>query len=377
MSRRTRRDADVIVYGPFAGPLYGGSGQAGGAELQSFYIARSLAVAGLRVRQVVFGAGVTRSAEGVEVVPLPPEYAGRGLARRRAIVHALRQANGCVYIQRSAGMETGVVGLFARATRGRFIFSASSDGDFIGDRKRVSLAGTAIEEWPTWVQYRLGLRCVHAAVAQTKQQAELARPSLHVDPHVIPSFCPPVGSNPGERNVFLWVGNFAAVKDPLAFLEVAERLPEIRFWMVATTHPTRWKSLAAAVREGAARLPNLDLLSPRPRDELLKLYGRAIAVVSTSHFEGLPNVFLEAWARGVPALSLRVDPDGVISRHGLGVAANGSAELLAQAIRNYAADSAAARAAGEAAYRHVEKHHAPEVVGPQWVSLVEGLLGRC
>jgi glycosyltransferase involved in cell wall biosynthesis len=292
-------------------------------------------------------------------------------------VHALREADGWVYIQRSAGMETGTVGLFARATRRRFVFSASSDGDFIRDRSMLNLAGAALEEWPTRVQYRLGLRCVDAVVAQTRQQAELARPSLHVDPRVIPSFCPPVGNSSGERDVFLWVGNFAAVKDPLAFLALAERVPDVRFWMVATTHPHRWKSLAAAVRERAERLPNVELLPPRPREELLELYGRAVAVVNTSHFEGFPNVFLEAWARGVPALSLRIDPDGVISRNGLGVAADGSLELLAQAIRDYAADPAAARAAGEAAFRHIESRHAPEVVGPQWVALVEALLGRC
>ena len=73
-------------------------------------------------------------------------------------------------------------------------------------------------------------------------------------------------------------------------------------------------------------------------------------------------------------LSLRIDPDGVISRYGLGLTAGGSLEVLAQGVRHCAADPAAVRDAGEKAYRYVEREHAPEVVGPQWDSLVERLL---
>src|SRR5207247_7535818 len=75
-----RGAADVVVFEPFAGPLYSGEGVAGGAELQSFYLARSLATAGFRVRHVVSGIGRTRTHEGVELVPLSAAYGRRGIA---------------------------------------------------------------------------------------------------------------------------------------------------------------------------------------------------------------------------------------------------------------------------------------------------------
>jgi glycosyltransferase involved in cell wall biosynthesis len=315
-----------------------------------------------------------RTPEGVEVVPLSPEYARRGLARRRAIVDALRRADGRLYIQICAGMETGVVGVFARATHRRFIFSAASDGDFTRDRAKLSQAGGSLEEWPTRVQYRVGLSCVHAIVAQTEQQAELARRNFRLDPHVIRAFSTPAPRRANTGEAFLWIGNVSPVKDPLAFLALAERLPDVPFLMIATPHATHWHDLAATVAERAARLANLELLPPRPRDQLLDLYGRAIAIVNTSWFEGFPNTFLEAWARAVPALSLRIDPDGIISGYSLGLAAGGSMEVLTRAVRHYATDPSAARAAGEAAFRYVEREHAPEVVGPKWVSLVDRML---
>ena len=60
-----------------------------------------------------------------------------------------------------------------------------------------------------------------------------------------------------------------------------------------------------------------------PRGRVLELIDRSRAVVLTSRHEGMPNVFLEAWARGVPVLSLHFDPDGKIAKEGLGLCAEG------------------------------------------------------
>ena len=88
--------------------------------------------------------------------------------------------------------------------------------------------------------------------------------------------------------------------------------------------PDRGRELLPRVRDEADELPNLSLSGSRAREELLTDYGHALALVMNLWFEGFPNTFLEGWAHGTPALSLRFDPDGVIERHGLGTAAGGS-----------------------------------------------------
>ena len=364
--------ADVVVYSATAGTLYGAEGHASGAELQTAYVARALAKAGFRVRHVVASAGISRTPDGVEVVLLSRHYLEGGLPRRRAIVQALRESDGSVYIQCPAGIETGFAGMFARLARRRFIFSAQSDADFMRDCELLKQLGGS-QGWSARTQIRLGQRCAHAVVAQTEQQAALARDTLRLHPQVIRSFCDLGEPRPEAREAFLWVGSFAGVKDPLSFLALAERMPHVPFWMVGTERKG-WQDLAAAVRERAARLSNLELLPPRPRDEVLTLYRRALAVVSTSRYEGFPNVFLEGWSRGVPVISLRVDPDGVITRHGLGAVAGGSLDVMERILRRYLEEPAAVEAAGDAGYRYVRRTHAPEVIGPQWIRLVESLL---
>jgi glycosyltransferase involved in cell wall biosynthesis len=364
---------DVVVYAANAGPFYGGGGLPGGAELQSVYIARALASAGLRVRHVVADAEISRTPEGVEVFRLPPSYAEPGISRRLAIVQGLRRSDARLYIQRTAGIETGFAGVYARLTGRRFVFSSSHDAEFVRDTELLWQQGGGLDSWSARTQARIGMRCAHAIVVQTEHQAELARRSLGRRTHVISSFCELGDPRPESRDVFLWIGGFLGSKDPHALLDLAERLPAARYVMVARER-TGWEQLAASVRERAARLPNVELVPPRPRDELLGLYRRALAVVSTSLAEGFSNVFLEGWARGVPTLSLHVDPDGVITRHGLGAVADGSIDELEAVSRRYLEDPTTAERAGDAAYRYVQETHAPDVVGGVWAALVEKLL---
>jgi glycosyltransferase involved in cell wall biosynthesis len=178
-----------------------------------------------------------------------------------------------------------------------------------------------------------------------------------------------------ERQAFIWLGGLIDYKGPLDYVRLAELVPEARFWMVATRRGSEWDALADEVSAAADRLPNLELLPPRGREQLFELYDKAIAVVNTSAFEGFPNTFMEGWSSGAAALSLNVDPDGVIERHDLGFAANGDMAALADAAsglweRRLALDDVSATTR-----RYIAEHHDPAVIGEAWELLVERLGG--
>jgi glycosyltransferase involved in cell wall biosynthesis len=274
-------------------------------------------------------------------------------------------------VQRSAGFGTGVVGVFARATGRRFVFSSSSEADFKLDAATTAAAGASLDHWPTRLQYRLGLRLADVIVVQTDAQRELARAKLGRDALVIPSFATFAPTARVQRRpVFLWVGGVVEFKDPFGYVRLAQLAPETEFWMLPTDRGAAWNELAAGLRTQAAAVPNLTLLPPRPRDELPDLYASVTALVSTSKFEGFPNTFLEAWAQSTPTLSLTVDPDGVIRTHDLGVVADGSLEKLAAAVRRYVRDPAAAAAAGARAYAYVVRVHDSAAVAGRWEAAI-------
>jgi glycosyltransferase involved in cell wall biosynthesis len=338
----------------------------GGAERQMTILARALARLGVNVCHVLESAeGLPQESDGVRLIAEASPSPGDGAVDRvRRIVDGLRRADAQIYLQRSAGLVTGVVGAFARSHRRKFIYSTSGPMDLTHDRALPL-------RWHEDVSFRVGLPLANAVVVQTHEQAAAARRRrnlLH-----IPSFCEPKPGAIAQRDTLLWVGRPASYKNPLAFVRLARDVPEARFVMVGIAPPTEDPSSEPVVA-AAVNLPNLTLLPQVPASELDPLYRRAVAVVNTSDFEGFPNALLEGWARGALGLSLSIDPDHVLTRHGIGTVADGSPPALAAAARRMWRDRDRSEHERELAVRYVEDHHAPDKVARKWLGLVSKLL---
>jgi hypothetical protein len=136
--------------------------------------------------------------------------------------------------------------------------------------------------------------------------------------------------------------------------------------------PSERRADATAEVERAARsVPNLEVLGGLARADLGSLMDEAVAIVSTSEYEGMPNVFLEGWARGVPALVLHHDPDGVIERHSLGGFAHGSLDRLADDARSMWWSRHEQRDIDERCRGYATARHSAAAVGEQWLRLLD------
>ncbi|HWC38807.1 MAG TPA: glycosyltransferase family 4 protein, partial [Acidimicrobiales bacterium] len=325
-----RRDRyDLAFYMPSLTPLLAGSCPPGGAETQIFLLAGALARQGARVCLVVCepeDGEMIRPPEGVDLVVRPPYQRDKSWAKKMGeaarIQRTIATIDADALVTRTAGAEVGIAAAAARLTRKAFIYSAANVSDF--DLALFSSRS------PDHLLYRLGLKLADVVVAQTEEQIGMGRRALGKEPVLIRSIAEPAAVQQHPPEAFLWIGRLVWYKRPLAFVELARSLPDIPFWLVETREDG--DTMRSEVAQAAASVPNLELLSPLPRLDLMKRVDRAVAVVNTSDFEGLPNVFLEAWSRGVPALALSHDPNGLIATRGLGEFAHGSlAELAAGA----------------------------------------------
>ena len=380
---------DIAIYSPFAFAFYEDPASeahrkahgGGGAELQTTLLARALAWAGVRVAHIVYPVEsmAPRDARYPEVVQRPARAPRRDalgkLGETRGVWRALSEADARVYVFRtglSGGIAAFAVGaLFCLVRRRRLILAASNDLDFIfgrPDRSRLT-------EW----LYRLALRRTTRVVVQSDQQLELARGAVGDGDRVtlIPSFTEPapLRTPPGREAPFLWVGRIIDYKLPLSYVELARAFPETRFEMVAFRTGETPAALEEQLVREAAGVSNLEVVGQVPREQVLKWIDRCVAVVSTSQHEGMPNVFLEAWTRGVPVITLHFDPDDRIASERTGVCADGDWERFVAGTRALRDDPQLRDELGANGRTYVERVHSLEAVGKRWAALVDEASG--
>jgi glycosyltransferase involved in cell wall biosynthesis len=357
---------EVAIYSPFSVGHYDAEAlRGGGAERQMALLAKALAEQGVTTALVVYRPrSPLPLPDGLSLVVRRP-YAGEGLLgpvrEAVAIWRSLGEADPEVVVVRTGTPAVGIAALFCRVRRRRLVFSSANDADFTFE--------TVSDRWYRAPVYRLGLRLSDLVVVQSQSQAEAARRVLGEEKPIvrIASFVEGAADPPtGPPEAFLWVGRVVEYKHPLRYLELARELPEARFLMVAAPEDERSEPLLEAVRAGAAELPNVELLEPMPHARLAELVRGAVAVVNTSRLEGMPNVFLEAWTFGRPVLTLAVDPDGVVARERLGVAADGSWDRFVAGARELWERRGADEEASARARAYVEREHGFAQVGRHW-----------
>ncbi|MGH2957304.1 MAG: glycosyltransferase family 4 protein [Solirubrobacterales bacterium] len=371
------RGCDLSIYVPFAAFFFRGGASklgrsGGGAELQMTLLAEGLVARGIRTSLIVFpiedGPPARDDApQLVERGAYVGDSPGRGkLAESVRIWRALAAADARAYLFRGSGPQLSVAAAFCGVRRRRLIFSAANDLDFDferPDRSRFNL-----------MAYRAALRRVDRVVVQREQQLELAREAGLDRLTLIPSFAEPVEPSRAKAEAFLWIGRLVDYKRPLEYVRLAESLPEITFRMVYFASDETRPALVAELEAAGGRLENLELLGQLSRGEVLDLIERTAAVISTSRAEGMPNVFLEAWSRGVPVISLEYDPDGQIASRGLGLVAGGSAERLREAALRVWKDGRRRAELGERGREYVRSVHSPESVANRWAELIRELI---
>lgn len=377
-ARPPRRAPSICFVSPKAtGMLTGAAdGHLGGAERQQALIARALADRGCRVSFVVWDDGRGDPEKIGNLVLYKTVRPGDGwpglrffTPRWTSLCAALQRADADVYYQRAAGAETGQVALWCRRRGRPMLFAAAASAD----------CDAALPHLPArrerWL-YRYGLRHAQRVIVQTCEQQEQLRSNFGLAAELIRSCTPdplPSGEHPpapAEANRVLWVGRLAPQKRPEWILQLAEALPAVQFEVVgpARAGDPYAERCAALLNER----PNVVYHGRLAPAALSPLYVRNRVLLNTSPAEGYPNTFIEAWAHGRPVLA-SADPDGVISRNGLGEVAATIPALVAALQTQLACDEHWQQCAAQARRFYLE-HHSVEQAVDAYLSLLRTLI---
>jgi glycosyltransferase involved in cell wall biosynthesis len=341
--------------------LRGDTTDSGGAEAQVAYLARSLADRGHEVA-LLYGDARKRDPErviaGVRCIDVMPTW--RRPASLAPFWRTLQRLAPDVVYARLPNDFLWLLGLFARRRRGtQFVYALAND--------RHCRPGQAYEYnwWFHTPLYALGLMSASRITAQHAGQLDLASPRLRDRmiqvPNLIRSVCETPRLFHETARDAIWVARIRPVKQLGRFLDLAESLPDLHFAVVGGWDPTfpgmHQRSLELRLRS----IRNLVFFGSRNSEDVIGLIRQSKVLVNTSDFEGFPNTMLEAWSVGVPVVSLRVDPGGIIEREQLGFV-SGSIDRLRSDVRRLATSQELNRSCGENGLAYVRRQHSLDVV---------------
>lgn len=239
----------------------------------------------------------------------------------------------------------------------RTVLCIASDDDLSADY-RPDAPGLNDYNTPRWMAHYALENADHVFVQTESQQRALEhrfgrRGELIRNPVHIAAADPTRWPARGTRDLVLWIGRADSFnKRPLLLLELARRCPELSFLMILN------KTHADVFEQVLAEHPaNVSVIERVPHREIWDYYRRARVFVSTSRYEGFPNTFLQCAVAGVPVAALAVDPEGILSRHGCGLLADGSLDTLERHIRSLWSDEALAERLAQTFHRYALDHH--------------------
>jgi glycosyltransferase involved in cell wall biosynthesis len=386
----------ICFSSPMARPVFEPSvaGPFGGSELRAFTFATVLAQQGLHVDVVVqaHGRPAPCQVHGVQIwyqhlpSPLPrwrdephgarrllrtPWATARRLARSlykrwqgdridlpqfdRLLAGIRADVYACFGVHQHAA---SVIHTASKLYRPSLLLLAS-DTD-LSDQYRPVCRGRNAYRQRADVCY-FALRQATVVVAQTTAQQRLLWQRFGRRAVLIRNPLPPVDpQSPAPADArwtdVLWIGradDFSKRAD-LA-IELARRCRQLSFTLIMNPRDRpAYQQLLERVPENARVIPHV------PWRDVPAYFRSAGILLNTSDAEGFPNSFLQAAQFGVPIVSRRVDPDGMLTDHGCGLVAGDNIDQLASRLQQMSCRAGQRARFGAAGQQYVPEYHDAE-----------------
>jgi len=354
----------LSAYGYFNPEAYSKSG-GGGAQRQLYLIARQLAD-NYDIHFVVGDYGQTDIEVRNEITLhksfRPVSSRVKKPLEMIKLFHSMRQADADVYISRYGPKITIASYICSRILGKNWVFNVAND-IFVRDFEDIA---------PILRQmYLHSLQNADGIITQTPYQSQCLRESLGVDSSVVSNGYPRADMRLGyeNRDQVLWVGRLdPEQKRPGLFLDLAEKTPTSEFLLIGARGTEQFRE---QIRNRVSEIDNLDCIFDVPPDEIHQYYQRAIALVSTSAYEGFPNTFLEAWRVGTPVLSLDVDPGRFLEQDGTTDFQAGDLETLSELVLEFDSNEEYWEQVSRTVKHRFEQEYSIDEVANRYIEAIE------
>lgn len=314
---RTNQKIRVCFVSPKAYPIFNPDIESvfGGAEVDTYMIATELAKDdAFDVSFIVadYGQPDEEVRENVRILK-SLHFKQNSLVGAWKIWKALKRADADVYMMKTASPGVPLVQYFCQKYHRRFIYKTANQGE---------CCGTYFKQHP--ILGKLFIRSLQKAanvITQNQQDGDNLKHQFNINSIVIPNGHRISETVPAKKDVILWVGRSAEVKNPRRFLDLAMSFSKERFVMIC--QQATGDMGYSALKSEAENIENLIFIEHVPFHKIDGYFEQAKVLVNTSDSEGFPNIFIQACKASAAILSYTVNPDDFLNKHQCGVCCHG------------------------------------------------------
>lgn len=303
----------------------------GGAETQCYYLAQELVSRNWEVHYIrESGNKKTEVMDGIIIHPIPKRKSYLKWMNFLAIRRQMHLIKADYWYTRANISYLFWLNLFARSAGGKVIWAFSRDSQLTAGGELERHGSPIIQAFHKINEYLFfrTLPRIDLILAQTQHQKNLLKKNLGLTGQQIYNAhpVPQVDTQTTRQNKVLWIGRMQDFKHPERFVALAESMKGlgIEFGMIGGLGKD---PLSRQIQEAANKNPEITLYGKVSPEEVHQKLNEAKFLVNTSDYEGFSNTFIEAWQRGVPVISLHVDPDQMIEEKNLGIVSADTAEI--------------------------------------------------
>ena len=339
----------ICFFGKFTNAIKGQT--QGGAQLQIALLAKALSLKNHQVTVIdPFAEEDFLSNDGIQIRKVPNWNKGiRGLrfftTRVPSLFHLFKQQNTDYYFVTMRYYLYLIPFIISRKTKAKFILLIASDIDVLSLYKRykfeykgnIGLLKYLTLSLPNDLVFNYLLKHSDMVLFQHHDQKKLAGKLKNKSAifHNILDLKNLPQMETLSEGYYIYVGSLTLLKGSEFLLTVAKSTPTKTIMIVGQPRDAISETIFTELK----KCPNVIIKGWQKHDETLRLIAKAKALINTSYFEGFPNIYLEAWALGIPVISLNVNPDNIINQFNLGVFCEGDLNQMIAYIENGNTDS--------------------------------------
>lgn len=343
----------------------------GGAEYQAYLLSRALENELYDVFFISIGGSEPgkKVIDGVTVYFLSSPKLGKIFGKTFFLLYwqikrILKIERPDIVYQRSGYSATGIVSILSKLLGFKFIWACANTSDLSNKSIFTVRIFDVVEE----CLKNYGIRNADKILVQSSDQKKSLLMDYSRNSEILKNAHPEPFEKPvlhSDKKIILFIGNFKKSKQPNIFLDLANEFIEfsdVEFIMIGRTSGDSYTN---AIESRIRSMSNVRWLGEIPQGRVNEILCSAYLLVNTSLYEGFSNTFIQAWQRGVPVLSLNVDPDKLLSDGGMGKC-SGSFRALQNDLRNLLNNQKLRNEMGESGINYAKNEHSLEAISKRF-----------